>query len=32
MRASSAGFSAHLSKPVRAEALVSEVARVLQRH
>jgi signal transduction histidine kinase/ActR/RegA family two-component response regulator len=31
MRASSAGFSAHLSKPVRAEALVSEVARVLQR-
>jgi signal transduction histidine kinase/ActR/RegA family two-component response regulator len=30
MRASSAGFSAHLSKPVRAEALVSEVARVLQ--
>jgi CheY-like chemotaxis protein len=30
MRASSAGFSAHLSKPVRADALVSEVARVLQ--
>jgi signal transduction histidine kinase len=32
MRASSAGFSAHVSKPVRADALVSEVARVLQRH
>lgn len=31
MRASSAGFSAHLSKPVRADTLVSEVARVLQR-
>ena len=30
MRASSAGFSAHLSKPVRADTLVSEVARVLQ--
>jgi signal transduction histidine kinase len=32
MRASSAGFSAHLSKPVRADTLVNEVARVLQRH
>jgi signal transduction histidine kinase/ActR/RegA family two-component response regulator len=32
MRASSAGFSAHLSKPVRADTLVSEVARVLAHH